>query len=338
MRWSLKLAWLFTLSTAGLLIFLSVAGPAVVLYVFRTLDEYEIVRFPLSSKFSSEYAENRKAFFQGFEPVALSVEKLPAPTCTSIIFAGHIYPRNGYNGGAKPLYPDPDNALSAFLDFVQLRNPNRVVFGGDSVWGLDEGELTWLQDIKRKVGTSKFIVGNHDILRDGGSTTVKELHNDIYGVPFEAVTVDDVLLIYFQSIKSDGSFGIPRHQIEFLDTIARSTAHKYAVMFSHTVLWESDPKFSNSNYPDVEEINRTWNDEVLPLLKSGRVKMVVAGDGGIKHAGVVSEESDITHIVSGWPRFRTDIPIEWLEIGLCDSDPQLTRYRLLEGKLYKSIE
>ena len=338
MRRPLKIAWVVTLAATALFIFIGLAGQATALYVIRFLDKAEIASYPPGSKFSSVYAENKKLSLKGFAPVVLGSDSPPAPSCKSVVFAGHIYPKNGYDGDPKPPYPDPDNALSAFLEFVDSRKPNRVVFGGDSVWKPSVGELTQLLQLKRRVGDSKFLIGNHDFLVDKHDTATERLHAEIYGRPYEAVTVDDVLLIYLQSIKGDGNWGIPTHQLEFLENIARDSSHKYAVMFFHTVLWDDDNKLRNRNYPNVEQINRTWRDKIAPLLKAGRVKMVVAGDGGYNRPGEAIAQSDINYVVSGWPNFRTDIPVEWLEISLCDSGPRLTRYRLLDGTLYRSVE
>ena len=163
-----------------------------------------------------------------------------------------------------------------------------------------------------------------------------KLHANLFPKPFGAEEVGNVRLIYLNSILAEGRIGLSSRQMEFLRSLPALDGEAYSIAFLHHALWAGDQPAANRDYSDSLRLRAFWQNECVAAPRSCRRSwLVVASDGGFRAPGIVERLSGIVHIVSGWPAFRSDIPVEWIRIGLCADRPHFTRFRLIGGTLYR---
>lgn len=272
---------------------------------------------------------------EGFSPLRGRMSEHRRESCANIFFAGHIYPKNGVRTAGKLDFPDPDNAMDVFLQHAKAARPFRTILGGDSVYSSDQSSIDRLLEIFRGLEGVVFVSGNHDNYwemrgRDcaGGCMFPRRYY-------FEDVS--GVRLIYLHSVNADDSYGIDRTQRRFLASTLNSGDYRYALVFLHHALWAGDRIFVNEHYRNPDDLKKDWLERLMPLFKQGRVAVVFSGDGGKRVPGVVERFGGITHVITGWPGRRTQVPAEWLSVGLCDV-PRITRYRLTGGAVYEEAQ
>jgi hypothetical protein len=85
------------------------------------------------------------------------------------------------------------------------------------------------------------------------------------------------------------------------ESLKPSATYKYALIFLHHILWESQrkPLFSTDR---VQQINDQWKNDILPIITKGRVKGVFSGDGD---HGTVDLINGIPHYTVGWDEHAT---------------------------------
>ncbi|MDH5644359.1 MAG: metallophosphoesterase [Candidatus Heimdallarchaeota archaeon] len=256
--------------------------------------------------------------------------------CPSVVFVGHIYPKNGFYGDGKPPFPDTNSTFSHFSGFIELDTPSRVIFGGDSIWTSSSQSLHHLSKIKDKISGARFILGNHEEFWTSLARK-QEGFASIFPKRYWYEDLSNIRLIYLHSIKSNGEYGLDDEQINFLQRALDNKYYDYALIFLHHALWAGESIFVNSPYPNAGKLKEQWVKYISPLLISGNVKAVFSGDGGWRSPGSQSILTGTTHYITGWSGFRTDIPPEWITIKLCHDKPIVIRHKLYRETLYYKV-
>ena len=99
---------------------------------------------------------------KGFEPFGLDDPSAEAQRCPSLIFAGHVYTKNGYYETPKPVFPDPEDAMDNLMAFHDRDRPERMIFGGDSIWSPSNWRNAPADcTLRERLRNPRFILGNH---------------------------------------------------------------------------------------------------------------------------------------------------------------------------------
>lgn len=253
-------------------------------------------------------------------------------------FMGHIYSHNGYSESA---YRDP--AALGFggaprtgpLDFVlnqaRLQSPDLVVFGGDQLsWPTASG-MHHLLKLQFLLPPTRWVLGNHD---DPGHVAqgFPEAYQRLYRQPCYWEEIAGVRLIYFTAVDHAGLLHLTPASIAFLKkALDPSQSYRYALVFTHKLFWLPDLKVRPQQALDeVKADAQRWQQDVLPLLKAGRVRAVFAGDA--KPWYLRDEQSTqvlegVPHWRSHWPLSET-MPVHWLAISLGANDVTIVDHQL----------
>ncbi len=242
-------------------------------------------------------------------------------------FVGHIYPKNRFFGGEKPQFPDSERPLAFLERLAAHRPPQRILFGGDSVWKPTPDALDHLEALADHLPQARFILGNHDDYW-GTLRTMPQRFDAIYRRRYGSEDIDGVRVIHVHTVSEDGRYGLDAEQRLFLNAALDGTSYRYALLTMHHALWAGAGTQTNTPYPDAENLADDWVANVAPLLVRGRVKAVLAGDGGWRSHGVVYDIEGIPHYLTGWSGFRSDIAPEWLSIRFDSSGP-VTHWNVL---------
>lgn len=272
------------------------------------------------------------------------------------LFAGHIYGFNGYVNPSFEYGPNFDFSSEPIDVLIQYANDigsRHVVFGGDSVVGLSENSLNYLQNdlAPRFNGPARFVHGNHD---DSAASDrfPADLFHAVFPEPYYFEDIDGIRLIYLRSfLPSGGSGGVAEglatgergtepgldvEQLDFLATALDDSSYDVALVFLHNGLWLADEpqRLANIDYPDLQP--RRWVDGILPILESGRVGGVFAGDGGTTQPALVSWLCGIPHYISGWDLNLRRRPAEFLRIAIDSSyRAEVFKQVIFDGQVFE---
>lgn len=249
----------------------------------------------------------------------------------TIYFIGHIYPKNGLSNEGYPSFINSEQPLRFLQEKWSSEEPVRVIFGGDSVYIPTVSSFEQLLNLKQSVGNSRFLVGNHEADPPEELTL---LHSQIFGARFGHEDIAGVRLIYLDTNKADGTYGIDLPQMKFLSKVLKPAAYKHAIIFMHHALWAGDTKFSNTQYKNTQALKAQWFNDLLPMFERAKVVAVIAGDGGVRAFGVSNRYAGILHTITGWSDFKKDSPPDWITIHLGRSGPSVMRSVLIDGKAY----
>jgi len=244
-----------------------------------------------------------------------------------LLFIGHIYPQNSFTYKTKPQFNNKENPIEILRNFEATINPLKIIFGGDNLYESTNESLKILLNLKSKIPKSKFVVGNHDMYGCCSCNAYNlpddfpEMFKKIYGKLYSFEIIHDVCLIYLHtstgktSSCESGPVCFKGKQRLFLEKLLNKAKYKYALLFMHHALWK---------------YNNDWIEEILPLLKKGRVKAVFAGDESPLDVHLIDS---IPHYHTGWS--KTDgLPPEWLSIKLKNDSISVDHHKIFKGKHY----
>lgn len=263
--------------------------------------------------------------------------KTPAsPAGRSMVFVGHVYPHNGYQSADKPFASDDGATMRDFVSHAQSLDPLRVVFGGDSAYMRDRGEFSHLaSNVAGPLGDrARFVLGNHDVTGGTGS----DEYQTLFPRPYWREDVDGVRLVYLNSAERMGmgeGLILGDEQLAFLRDALSGEGYRYALVFVHHALWMGDDagRFANQEY---RRVGRFWERRVLPLLLSGRVAGVFAGDGGVRVSSLMQSVRGVPHYLSGWPKDDIrKVPAECLRIDLQAGGVEVHRMVMHGGRVFE---
>jgi len=252
----------------------------------------------------------------------------------SFVFVGHVYPFNGNTAPDYyrefPSYGGPQDTIRTFLSFTNQVEPERVIFGGDSVSRPDErGYRYFLDSVQSQMNSqARFLLGNHDTNSsiDENSPLFKQMYQDGFGYE----DIDGVRLVYLRSSES----GLSEQQIDFM-VGALDNSYESALVFLHHGLWlasEVEP-IVNSPYEGLAE--NYWVENILPILTDSRVRGVFAGDGGVRHSTVGSQLCGIPHYLTGWSFDLRKRPADFLRIFVDREKIDVWRYEIMDEESYR---
>ena len=258
----------------------------------------------------------------------------PSAACGRLLFAGHVYPKNGLGNPPKPDYPDPHAAMSSLLEAERRLAPDRVVFGGDTIQSPSQAGTEFVASLASQLPHARFVPGNHEDWWSDRAAGLREIVGERHGVE----DLGGVRLVRLHSIRPDGSYGLDDEERAFLRGALDGDGYEWAIVMLHHALWAGDTLWVNKDYPEAVELREDWLTNVLPLLQSGRVRAVLVGDGGWRKRGVRVTLGDIPHFTSGWSGWRVDILPEWLGVDLCEDGPIVSRHVAFEGEFLHRVE
>ncbi len=249
----------------------------------------------------------------------------------SFVFVGHIYPFNGVNVDKE--------TIAFLLNKMNSVDPQRVIFGGDSALRSTENSLRYLKD--KVMGAlnseTRFVLGNHDRLKASGKRKrdYNDLFSKVYYKPYYFEDVDGVRLIYLNSTISFGKYGLDEAQLKFLKNALERGKYKFALVFLHHALWLGRSPHVNEQYTNAQELKETWMEKVLPILKSGKVKAVFSGDGGVNKTTFLQDIEGIPHYLTGWSFNLDERPADFLRIDVEGTVVNVYRYIMLNKRLIR---
>jgi hypothetical protein len=281
--------------------------------------------------------QRNQLLLSGFTLAPLDDRLESAGRAGEIWFVGHIYPKNGFHSPGRPSYPDEEEPLAFLRAEVRRSAPARVVFGGDNVWSPTAAELEHIAGLKRDIPMARFVLGNHD--RYWESTREA---NAAYAGVFERRSgyedLNGVRLVYLHTVLESGDYGLDQEQRRLLAEALTGTGYRYALVFMHHAPWAGHTIYTNTPYPNADTLARDWDDRIVPLLRQGRVRAVLAGDGGWRAPGRRFLVGGIPHYLTGWSGNRVDILPEWLSLRLERDDVTVTWHRLFGGEHFVTLE
>lgn len=258
----------------------------------------------------------------------------PSDQCGRLLFAGHVYPKNGVVDPAKASYPDPHGAMSMLLEAERRLAPDRIVFGGDTIRIPSPAGTDFIAKLASDLPHVRFIVGNHERWWSKGAARLREILGERHGVEDLA----GVRLIRLHSIRQNGSFGLDDEERAFLRSALDGEGYEWAIVMLHHALWAGDTPWVNRDYPGAVRLREDWLANVLPLLRSGRVRAVLVGDGGWRRPGGRMTLDGIPHFTTGWSGWEVTILPEWLMLDLCEDGPIVSRHVAFEQEFLHRLE
>jgi len=287
----------------------------------------------LDSKISKKVAIKNNLLLNDFR----LVEEYPATikdSANTLIFVGHIYPRNEFLFPSEKEPQGRDHPLLYLTDIVNKSPPARVIFGGDSVYKPTDEALEHLKDLNRNMSKteSRFVIGNHD---QYWKVLLKKpiLFDAIYKKRYWYEDVNGVRLIYLHTINKESSYDLDEEQLTFLAKVLDPSLYRYSLIFQHHALWAGDSIHANTRYPNADKQKAIWKNKIIPLLKRGNVQAVFAGDGGWRAEGRVMKIDEIPHYLTGWT-YLLHIPSEWITLKLEETSPKISWHKFFEGDHY----
>ncbi len=281
-------------------------------------------------------ASRANLLMEGFRVAPVGPE-VPETGLLTILFVGHSYPRNGFNGGRKPVYPDRERPMEFLISHAARTRPVRVVFGGDVIWSPSPGELSHARRIKDRMPAARFVMGNHESYWDLTAGRRAELR-ELFGDPYRFEDVDGVRLIYLHTTLPAnvlGRWGLDDEQRAFLKRALDPSQYRHALVFMHHALWAGGTIYANGVYLDADGLAADWVDNIVPLLRESAVRGVFSGDGGLLAPGRRFMIGSIPHFMTGWGGSPELFPPEWLAIELGQDSVRVSWNKLLGGERYR---
>jgi len=201
-----------------------------------------------------------------------------------LFFVGHIYPKNGFDGGQKTGFVNQEDPLDYITQRASRSSPGRVIFGGDNISSPTDAQLNHLLQISSRISFARFLLGNHEEY-----WTDLRARKEVFDVLFRArhwyEDVNGVRLVYLHTVTESGAHGLDQAQRAWLASSLDGEDYRYALVFLHHGLWAGESRYVNQDYPDADSLKSDWLYAVLPVLVKGRVRGVFAGDGGVRSSG-----------------------------------------------------
>jgi hypothetical protein len=269
----------------------------------------------------------------GYAPWFSAAPPASPPGCARVLFAAHIYPKNGVVEG-DVAYPDPDAALASLLRAERLLRPERVVFGGDSIVRPSAEGVAFIAGLQKRLPHARFVLGNHENWWSAEAAPLRALLPERHGREDHG----RVRLVWLHSVAKSGAYGLDDDETAFLRESLAGNDYDWAVLILHHALWAGESAYVNKEYEGAEALQQDWLTRVLPILEAGRVRLVVNGDSGWRRPGVLASVGGIPHATTGWSGWLKSIPPEWLVLELCPDGPIVERHIAFDGELLRRRE
>ncbi len=263
-----------------------------------------------------------------------SPPRRPSSRCGRLLFAGHVYPKNGLENPGKTRYPDRHHAMASLLEAERRLAPDRVVFGGDTIQAPSRAGTNFIAKLAGDLPHARFVLGNHERWWSKDAARLREILGQRHGVE----DLGRVRLVRLHSIRSTGSYGLDEEERRFLRGALNGEGYDWAIVMLHHALWAGDTAWVNRDYPNAERLREDWLANVLPQLQAGRVRAVLTGDAGWRKRGVRMTLAGIPHFTSGWSGRLVEILPEWLVVDLCEDGPIVTRHVAFDGEFLQRLE
>lgn len=291
-------------------------------------------------------------------PLAVSgdapAESALDPDDHRLVFVGHAYPMSGFDKRSRPSYLGWDTAdgtysahgrsvrrrvqierwpaaRSAFEDAIRAVHAERLIWGGDCMYTPGSAESAYLAERLASFGEGQVVLpGNHDFPLAADPAVLQRCA----AAAGQDETVAGVRLLYVDSIRSgdriivdDASACAPDRA--WIDALQGRLAAAAAdpgiyglVLMLHHAAWITEPGVANVAHSDD-----WWGREIHPALQAlaeaGISVVVIAGDAG-DHCMADGRRLDgVTYVVTGQPRFDSDVPNGFVEVGWGPSRPGL---------------
>jgi hypothetical protein len=277
----------------------------------------------------------------------------PAADAHRLVFIGHAYPMNGFDKRQRAKYLDWDTsddtymtwgksvrrriqverspaARADFFGAMHACEPERLVWGGDTLYAPGKAANEYLREMLGGMDEQQVVLpGNHD----ASAAVIPDVLEACVAAAGEEETIGGVRLMYVDSTHSGDrnivSKALCAPDQPWIDALTGRIAavpvdsDVYGlVLMLHHAAWITEPGVANVAHSDD-----WWGREIHPALQAlaeaGISVVVIAGDAG-DHCMADGRRLDgVTYVVTGQPRFDSDVPNGFVEVGWGPSRPGL---------------
>lgn len=292
------------------------------------------------------------------DPVVVSgapAEQAASPAADEhrVAFIGHAYPMNGFDKRKRAKYLDWDTSDDTYMtwgksvrrriqverspaaraDFygaVRALKPDRLAWGGDTLYAPGPGTDEYLREMLADMDEHHVVLpGNHD----ASAAVSPGVLEECVAAAGQEETIGGVRLMYVDSTHSGDrnivSKALCAPDQPWIDALTKRLAAVSAdsevyglVLMMHHAPWITEPGVANVAHSDG-----WWAREIHPALRAlaeaGIGVVVIAGDAG-DHCMADGRRLDgVTYVVTGQPRFDSEVPNGFVEVAWGPSRPGL---------------